>query len=198
MVATVVPEIPVIHSLVTENFASATRRRSAWSSSDRGGRPSLSRGETLRQEGTEEPISAGRQWKGPSGSFRGQPGRGRRKRELPLARRGFPRFGTSSEGSKHREQSGTQERFPQEGPQNIERLWPGTVVPGCRSQGRGSGDQVPTDRPGGERPANLRAAQSSSSQGSSSEGAVRWKATPELVSQDREAGSQTVYGAGPR
>ena len=29
--------------------------------------------------------------------------------------------------------------------------------------------------------------------GSSKEGAVRWKATPELVSQDREAGSQTGF-----
>src|SRR5690348_18285902 len=38
----------------------------------------------------------------------------------------------------------------------------------------------------GERPANLRAAQSSRTIGSSQEGVVRWDATPELVSQDRE------------
>ena len=37
-----------------------------------------------------------------------------------------------------------------------------------------------------ERPANLREAQSSRQSGSSHEGAVRWEATPELVSQDRE------------
>src|SRR6478672_4925317 len=70
-VPTVVPDIPVIHRLITENFAFATRTRSAWSSSDRGGCPSL-----LREEGTEEPISAGRQWEELSGSFRGQSGRG--------------------------------------------------------------------------------------------------------------------------
>jgi hypothetical protein len=41
-------------------------------------------------------------------------------------------------------------------------------------------------RPDSERQANPREAQSSRGQGSSSEGAVGWKATPELVSQDRE------------
>src|SRR6476469_7288360 len=78
-VPTVVPDIPVIHRPITENFASATRMGGAWSSSDRGGRPSLYRkagnGEKV-EEGTEEPISAGRQWKELSGSIRGQPGRG--------------------------------------------------------------------------------------------------------------------------
>ena len=75
-VPTVVPDIPVIHRPVTENFASATRIEGAWSSSDRGGRPSLSGGASLlREEGTEEPISAGRQCRSPSGDLRGQPGR---------------------------------------------------------------------------------------------------------------------------
>jgi hypothetical protein len=93
-VPTVVPDIPVIHRLITENFASATRRTRAWSSSDRGGRPSLSQkagnGQT-GEEGTEEPISAGRQWKELSGSIRGQPGRGA-GRVFLLKRDAAPRF----------------------------------------------------------------------------------------------------------
>jgi hypothetical protein len=53
-------------------------------------------------------------------------------------------------------------------------------------------------RPDIERQANLREAQSSRSQGFSSERAVRCKATPELVSQDREAGNQSFRAAGTR
>ena len=62
--STVVPDIPVIHRLVTKFFASATRARSAWSSGDRDGGPGLL-GRPARQEGrqvTKGPISAGRQW----------------------------------------------------------------------------------------------------------------------------------------
>src|SRR5205807_1586637 len=40
-VPTVVPDIPVIHRVVTENFASATRGRGAWCSCDRDGGPGL-------------------------------------------------------------------------------------------------------------------------------------------------------------
>ena len=78
----VVPDIPVIHRLVTENFASATRIESAWSSSDRGGSPSLpgkAGNGNKGEEGTEEPISAGRNGK----NFRvllGPAGKRRRKR----------------------------------------------------------------------------------------------------------------------
>src|SRR5205085_6959136 len=36
-VPTVAPDIPVIHRLVTENFASPTRKRCAWCSCDRDG-----------------------------------------------------------------------------------------------------------------------------------------------------------------
>jgi PAP2 superfamily len=41
-VPTVVPDIPVIHRVLPKFFASPTRRRSAWSLSDRGSGPSLS------------------------------------------------------------------------------------------------------------------------------------------------------------
>lgn len=99
------------------------------------------------------------------------------------------------------ERSGTRERSSQEGPRNIGRLWPEfgwkDFGPEIQVQGFGSKDLGLKGRPDVERPANLRAAQSSRGQGSSQEGAVRWKATPELVSQDREAGCQTFRGAGP-
>jgi hypothetical protein len=78
----VVPDIPVIHRLVTENFASATRNEGAWSSSDRGGSPSLpgkAGNGNKGEEGAEEPISAGRNGK----NFRvllGPVGKRRRKR----------------------------------------------------------------------------------------------------------------------
>ena len=86
---TVVPEIPVIHRLVTKNFASATREQRAWCSSDRGGRPSLFGGASLLRRGrAEEPISAGRQLRRTFGFFSGPAGKRRRKRKLPLARRG--------------------------------------------------------------------------------------------------------------
>ena len=87
----VVPDIPVIHRPVTENFAFATRMRGAWCSGDRDGSPSLpGRPATARRkrQATEGPISAGRQWEGLSGSFRGQPGRGAGRDDLPVARRG--------------------------------------------------------------------------------------------------------------
>jgi len=78
-VPTVATDIPVIHRLVTENFASATRRRCAWCSCDRDGGPGLlgrsARTRRVRQV-TKGPISAGRQWTELSGSGRGQPGRG--------------------------------------------------------------------------------------------------------------------------
>src|SRR5690349_6756164 len=48
---TVVPDFPVIHRPITENFASATQRRGACCSSDRGGRPSLSPEGRQRQAG---------------------------------------------------------------------------------------------------------------------------------------------------
>src|SRR5213076_3584063 len=42
-VPTVATDIPVIHRLVTKNFASATRKRCAWCSCDRDGGPGLSK-----------------------------------------------------------------------------------------------------------------------------------------------------------
>ena len=86
-----VPDIPIIHRLLPEFFASPTRPRSAWSNRDRDGGPGLPRNRQrqmgaaggqrsdLRRQALSKLL---REWK------RGQPGRGRRKRELPLARRG--------------------------------------------------------------------------------------------------------------
>ena len=83
------------------------------------------------------------------------------------------------------EQSGTQEWSTQEGPRNTGRFWlRGTSVPTARP------DRSKDQRTFGPRSRVDRS-------GSSQEGAVRWKATPELVSQDREAGCQTFRGAGP-
>ena len=51
-VPTVAPDIPVIHRLVTEYFASATRKRGAWCSCDRDGSPRLTgRPATARRRG---------------------------------------------------------------------------------------------------------------------------------------------------
>src|SRR5260221_12299222 len=65
-VPTVAPDIPVIHRLVTENFASATRKRCAWCSCDRDGGSGL----------IQEPATAG--------------GRGRASKtdQFPPSRRG--------------------------------------------------------------------------------------------------------------
>jgi hypothetical protein len=73
--------------------------------------PRAGNGSRVRQV-TKGPISAGRQWKELSGSDRGQPGRGAGRGNC-LSRDAAPGF------SDFGEQSGTQERFPQEGPQNI-------------------------------------------------------------------------------
>jgi len=74
------------------------------------------------------------------------------------------------------ERSGTRERLSQEGPRNIGRFsqevqssdW-GFSRPGQSKDQRALGPRSLVDQPG-----------------SSQEGAARWKATPELVSQDRE------------
>jgi hypothetical protein len=128
--------------------------------------PGAGNGKRMRQV-TKGPISAGRIGR----SLRvltGPAGKRRRKSQSSLARRGSrpPR----GEG----ERSGTQEWLTQEGPQNTGRFWlRGTSVPDAgpeRSKDqRTLGPRSLVDR-----------------SGSSQEGVVRWKATPELVSQDRE------------
>ena len=105
---------------------------------------------------------------------RGQPGRGAGRGSC-LSRDAVPgvlrNFG---------ERSGTQERFPQEGPQNIGRFWPrerfGLRIGNLRSArpGRSKDQRTFGRRSRVEQP------------GSSQEGTARWEATPELVSQDRE------------
>ena len=143
------------------------------------------------EEGTEEPISAGRQWMEPR--FCSWPvGKRRRKRKLPLARRGSRVLRNLVS------EAGRRAVSPRRAAEHR------TVLTdrghGFRDVGRKAWVQevgFSKDRPDIERQANPREAQSSRSQGSSHEGAVRWKATPELVSQDREAGCQTFRGAGP-
>jgi len=72
------------------------------------------------------------------------------------------------------EQSGTQEWSTQEGPQNTGRFWlRGTSVP------EDGPERSKDQRTFGRRSRVERS-------GSSQEGVVRWEATPELVSQDRE------------
>src|SRR4029079_17242143 len=79
------------------------------------------------------------------------------------------------------ERSGTQEWSAQEGPRNTEWFWlRGTSVP-----------EAGLERPKDQRTFGPRSQVGGS--GSSREGAVRWDATPELVSQDREAGSHTGF-----
>ena len=71
MVPGVVPDIPVIHRLIRENFASPTRGPSAWSLGDRdgGSRPPRTAGNgKMGAAGTKDPISAGRQCRGSFGS----------------------------------------------------------------------------------------------------------------------------------
>jgi hypothetical protein len=91
----VVTDIPVIHRLTHPFFALRDSWRGALSSGDRDGGRSL-----LRAAVTKEPISAGRQWRVPSGIFRGQSGRGAGRDDLPFARRGFSalRSGKSKAG----------------------------------------------------------------------------------------------------
>jgi hypothetical protein len=153
---TVVPDIPIIHSRITENFTSATRGRGAWCSSDRGGRPSLS----------GKPATARRVRKGQRTDLRRQ-AIGESPRVL---------FGASREEAPEEviascatrlpgsfrtwRASGTREWLPQEGPRNIGRLWPGTGS-GIQVARPGLRNWVPQDRPDSERQANLREAQSS-------------------------------------
>jgi hypothetical protein len=90
-VPSVVPDIPVIHRLLTEFFTSATRTRGAWCSGDRDGSPRLpGRPATARRmrQATEGPISAGRQLGRTFGFFPGPAGKRRRKSQSSLARRG--------------------------------------------------------------------------------------------------------------
>lgn len=125
------------------------------------------------QKNRSPPAGMGRTF----GFYSGQPGRGAGRDDLPVARRGsrISSWDLVSEAGRERD-------YPKKGrgtSNGLERglrfsIWPDV-----------------------ERQANLREAQSSRSQGFSSERAVRWKATPELVSQDREAGCQTFRGAGP-
>jgi hypothetical protein len=80
------------------------------------------------------------------------------------------------------ERSGTQEWSAQEGPRNTEWFWlRGTPVP-----------EAGPERPKDQRTFGPRSRVDRS--GSSKEGAVRWNATPELVSQDREAGTKPFTG----
>ena len=127
----------------------------------------------------EAPISAGRQCERVlRNSLRGQPGRGA-GRDVFLQRDAARTiFGSGK-------QSGTRQRSSQEGPRNIGRLLRGTSVPTVAGTN-------------GKEAGRLRRRTGPGSQGSSSEGAVRWEATPELVSQDREAGPQPFRGARSR
>jgi hypothetical protein len=80
------------------------------------------------------------------------------------------------------ERSGTREWSAQEGPRNTGLFWlRGTSVP-----------EAGPERPKDQRTFGPRSRVDRS--GSSKEGAVRWKATPELVSQDREAGTKPFTG----
>ena len=80
------------------------------------------------------------------------------------------------------ERSGTREWSAQEGPRNTGLFWlRGTSVP-----------EAGPERPKDQRTFGPRSRVGGS--GSSKEGAVRWKATPELVSQDREAGTKPFTG----
>jgi hypothetical protein len=94
--------------------------------------PRAGNGRRVRQV-TKGPISAGRQWKELSGSNRGQLGRGAGRGNC-LSRDAVPgvlrNFG---------EQSGTQEWFPQEGPQNNGWFWLGLRLQSGRADRKTSG-----------------------------------------------------------
>jgi hypothetical protein len=165
-----VPDIPVIHSFGSSFFAFATRTRGAWSLGDRDGGPGLSRSRQRQVDAAGDQRSDLRRqdWEEPSGSYRAS------REEAPeesifLERDAVP-GGLRIVG----EQSGTQEWSIQEGPRNTGRFWlRGISVPDA-GPGRAKDQRTfgPRSRVGRS--------------GSSQEGVVRWEATPELVSQDRE------------
>jgi hypothetical protein len=173
----VVPDIPVIHSLVTENFASATRGRSAWCSGDRDGsprltgRPATARGRGRRRKDRSPPAGNGKNFRVLAGVSREE------APEEVIASRatrllGF--FGTSvsKAGRKSgcpKKGRGTSGSF---GPERLPVFGLGisrSARPGQSNDQRAFGPRSRVDQPG-----------------SSQEGIAGWKATPELVSQDRE------------
>src|SRR5882757_1403285 len=100
----VVPDIPVIHRLFPAFFASPTRMRGAWCSCDRDGGPGLPKS-WQQQEGAAGDLRSDlrRQAVGRTfGFFSGPVGKRRRKRKLPLARRGFQQLlgGVGSEAGR--------------------------------------------------------------------------------------------------
>ena len=92
---------------------------------------------------TKDPISAGRQWKVPSGLS------GASREEAPEELIFLKRDAAPTLPRKREEQSGTQEWSTQEGPRNIGRFWPSGQAPIV------------------ERQASLRVAQSTRRSGSS-------------------------------
>ncbi len=100
--------------------------------------------------------------------------------DLPQARRGS-RPPTSSEGTRMVSEAGRERDRPKKGRGTLD----GFGFEGLRFQNAGP------ERSNDQRTFGPRSRVDRS--GSSKEGAVRWKATPELVSQDREAGSQTGF-----
>src|SRR6266567_9604124 len=90
MVPIVVPDIPVIHRLFPIFFASPTRGRGAWCLGDRDGGPGLPKSRQ-RHEGAagDQRSDLRRQAMERTFGFSSGPaGKRRRKRKLPLARRG--------------------------------------------------------------------------------------------------------------
>ena len=142
---------------------------------DRDGGPGLSRSRQRQADAAGDQRSDLRrqEWEELSGSFRASREEAPEESIFSSATR-LPDFLV-----RPGERSGTQEWSTQEGPQNTGWFWlRGTSVPDARPERskdqRTFGPRSRVDR-----------------SGSSQEGAVRWKATPELVSQDREAGSLT-------
>jgi len=131
--------------------------------------PASSEPATVKRAAGDQRSDLRRQdWEEPSGSYRTS--REEAPEESIFLKRDAAPGGSRIVG----EQSGTREWSTQEGPRNIGRFWlRGTSVPDAGPE------RLKDQRTFGPRSLVDRS-------GSSQEGAVRWKATPELVSQDRE------------
>src|SRR6185312_2033721 len=169
-VPTVVPDIPVIHSFDPSFFAFATRGEGAWCSCDRDGGPGLSRSRKRQEDAAGDQRSDLRRqdWKEPSGSDRASREEAPEELSSSSATRLLVVFGSSVS------EAGRKRGRPKKGRGTLD----GFGFEGLRFQNAGP-ERSKDQRTFGPRSRVDRS-------GSSKEGAVRWNATPELVSQDRE------------
>ena len=120
-VPAIVPDIPVIHSPKGEIFASPTRGRGAWCLGDRDGGPGLSKSRKRQAGAAGDQRSDLRRQAVERASVLFGASREEAPEESIFLKRDAAPEGLRIVG----EQSGTQEWFPQEGPQNNGWFWLG-------------------------------------------------------------------------